>query len=120
MRPRVGVSACLLGENVRWDGGNKRDRFVLEVLGADFELVPVCPEVELGLGVPRDPIDLVHSSGPTRLVNAKTGEDLTPRMERFAAERLEALAKLDLRGYVFKARSPSCGLSVGGLFARAL
>lgn len=115
MRKRIGVSACLLGDNVRWDGGHKRDAFVVEVLGAAAELVPVCPEVELGLGVPREPIDTVGS----RLVAKETGRDLTDAMLRYARERVLELKKLGLSGYVLKSKSPSCGKD-RGLFARVL
>ena len=132
---RVGISACLLGERVRYDGGHKRDRFLTEVLAKHVEWVPVCPEVELGLGVPRPPMRLVRGRGATtRLVVEDTGEDLTARMRAYAAWRAHGLASLELDGYVLKSRSPSCGLSrvpvhdvedasatVGrGLFAEAL
>lgn len=132
---RVGISACLLGERVRYDGGHKRDVFLTEVLAPHVEWVPVCPEVELGLGVPRLPITLARGAGgATRLVVEKTGEDLTDRMRAYAAWRAKGLASLDLDGYVLKGASPSCGLvrvrvyddrgqaeAIGrGLFAEAL
>jgi uncharacterized protein YbbK (DUF523 family) len=107
---RIGVSACLLGENVRWDGGHKRHPFVLETLGGLAELVPVCPELELGLGVPREPIQLVRAGGSVELLGVRSGEDLTGRMRRYARERVQVLAMLGLSGYVLKSRSPSCGL----------
>src|SRR5690242_19296936 len=107
---RLGVSACLLGESVRYDGGHKRDRFLTETLAPYVEWVPVCPEVELGLGVPRDTLRLVGEAAAPRLVVEHTGEDLTARMARFAHRRLEALAALELDGYVLKRASPSCGL----------
>ena len=116
---RVGISACLLGERVRWDGGHKRDAFLTDVLGKHVEWVAVCPEVELGLGVPRPPIDLVDADGGTRLVVSTSGEDLTERMQAYAAWRAKGLASLDLDGYVLKSKSPSCGQD-RGLFARAL
>jgi uncharacterized protein YbbK (DUF523 family)/uncharacterized protein YbgA (DUF1722 family) len=116
---RVGVSACLLGERVRYDGGHKRDAFLVEVLGKHVEWVPVCPEVELGLGVPRPPIDLVEADGTTRLLVTTTGEDLTDRMQAYAPWRAKGLASLALDGYVLKSRSPSCGRA-RGLFAQAL
>ena len=110
---RVGVSACLLGERVRYDGGHKRDAFLTDVLSRRVEWVPVCPEVELGLGVPRAPINLVRSAdGALRLVVATTGEDLTARMRAHAAWRARSLGPLDLDGYVLKSASPSCGLGV--------
>jgi uncharacterized protein YbbK (DUF523 family) len=109
-RPRVGVSACLLGERVRYDGGHKRDRWITGTLGRLVEFVPVCPEVEFGLGTPRPPIRLEQRGpGRVRLVEAASGEDLTVRMERYAARRVGALAKADLDGYILKANSPSCG-----------
>jgi uncharacterized protein YbgA (DUF1722 family)/uncharacterized protein YbbK (DUF523 family) len=109
-RVRLGVSACLLGEAVRYDGGHKHDRFLTDVLGRYVEWVPVCPEVELGLGVPRDTLRLVGSAEAPRLVREKTGEDLTARMRRYADGRIHALAALELDGYVLKRASPSCGL----------
>jgi uncharacterized protein YbbK (DUF523 family)/uncharacterized protein YbgA (DUF1722 family) len=116
---RVGISACLLGAAVRYDGGHKRDPFLADVLGKHVEWVPVCPEVELGLGVPRPPIDLVETDGATRLLVSSTGEDLTARMQAHAAWRARWLAPLALDGYVLKSRSPSCGRG-RGLFALAL
>ena len=79
---RVGISACLLGERVRWDGRDKRDRFLVDALGPFVEWIPVCPEVEIGLGVPRDPIRLAGDARAPRLVVERTGEDLTTRMRR--------------------------------------
>ena len=112
---RVGISACLLGEPVRYDGGHKREPFLTDVLGKHVEWVAVCPEVELGLGVPRPPIDFVDD----RLIVVTTGEDLTERMHAYAAWRAKGLASLALDGYVLKSTSPSCGRA-RGLFARAL
>lgn len=108
---RVGVSACLLGEPVRWDGGHKRNALLVETLGPRVQWVPVCPEMEIGLGVPRPPLHLVGSPGAPRLVVAATGEDLTARMRRFAGTRVRQLARLRLDGYVLKSGSPSCGLA---------
>ena len=110
-RIRVGVSACLLGERVRWDGGDKRDAFLTDILGPLVEWVAVCPEVEIGLGTPREPIHLVSRGAATpRLVAPTSGTDLTRRMERFAETKARELAALGLDGYVFKRASPSCGL----------
>ena len=107
---RLGVSACLLGQEVRYDGGHKRDHFLTDTLGPFVEWVPVCPEVEIGLGVPRDTIRLVGDAAAPRLVVDKTGEDLTGRMQRYARARARELESLDLHGYVLKRGSPSCGL----------
>jgi uncharacterized protein YbgA (DUF1722 family)/uncharacterized protein YbbK (DUF523 family) len=109
-RIRLGVSSCLLGEEVRFDGGHKHDRFLTDALGRHVEWVPLCPEVELGLGVPRDTLRLVGTPDAPRLVQAKTGEDLTARMQRYSRERVRELAALELDGYVLKRASPSCGL----------
>jgi uncharacterized protein YbgA (DUF1722 family)/uncharacterized protein YbbK (DUF523 family) len=107
---RVGVSACLLGEEVRFDGGHKRDDFLTRVLGPFVEWVPVCPEVDIGLGVPRDTLRLVGEESAPRLVIQRTGEDLTERMQRYAAGKIRELEALHLDGYVLKRASPSCGL----------
>src|SRR5439155_147061 len=107
---RLGISACLLGHEVRYDGGHKRDPFLAETLGRFVEWVPVCPEVELGLGVPREPIRLEGDPAAPRLVAVNNRRDLTRAMTRFARARAEQLARLDLVGYVFKKDSPSCGL----------
>lgn len=110
LKIRVGVSACLLGERVRHDGGHKKDPFLTDTLGPFVEWVPVCPEVEIGLGVPRDTLRLVGDDAAPRLVVTKTGEDLTARMRRWARTRTRRLAALGLDGYVLKRASPSCGL----------
>ncbi|OLB10962.1 MAG: hypothetical protein AUH18_07010 [Candidatus Rokubacteria bacterium 13_2_20CM_69_10] len=107
---RLGVSACLLGARVRYDGGHKRAGALLRALGADVEWVPVCPEVELGLGVPRPPIVLVGFPSSLRLVEPESGRDLTGPMRRLARARVRQLARLGLDGFVLKSRSPSCGL----------
>src|SRR5919198_664330 len=98
-RIRVGVSACLLGQEVRWDGAHKRDRVVTGLLGRHVEWVPVCPEVEVGLGVPREPIRLEGDPERPRLVAPGSGRDLTAAMARFARRRLAKLARLGLSGY---------------------
>lgn len=108
---RLGVSACLLGQDVRWDGRNKRDPFVVDVLGPLVEWVAVCPELELGLGVPREPIRLAGRASGPRLVAERSGKDHTAAMLRYAEARVRELALLDLDGYVTKKDSPSCGLA---------
>lgn len=107
---RVGISACLLGQEVRFDGGHKRDRYITDTLGQFFEWVLVCPEVEMGLGTPRETLRLVGDPEAPRLVFAKTGEDQTAPMQAWANSRLEALAKANLSGYILKSDSPSCGM----------
>ena len=115
MKPRVGISRCLLGEDVRYDGTNKLSPAVAE-LTALVEWVPICPEVEVGMGVPREPIQLVRSadgvrsgSECVRLTGVQSGEDWTDRMDRWAVARVADLAAAGISGFVLKARSPSCG-----------
>jgi uncharacterized protein YbbK (DUF523 family) len=138
-RPRVGISRCLIGDEVRYDGSHRLDERVIELLGPYVEWVPVCPEVEVGMGTPREPIHLVASvdgvpsmTERVRLVGVASSEDWTERMHEWARDRARDLAALDLSGYVFKARSPSCGIDDvvvhavdgerqgRGLFAQAL
>jgi uncharacterized protein YbbK (DUF523 family)/uncharacterized protein YbgA (DUF1722 family) len=132
---RVGVSACLLGAEVRYDGGHQRDAYLADVLGRHVTVVPVCPEMELGLGVPREPIRLVGPASAPRLLGVESGADHTEAMNAFARRRVAALARQGLDGYVLKRGSPSCGMEGVkryrrpgrpptrdgvGLFARAL
>lgn len=114
--PRIGISQCLLGDTVRHDGGHKRDGFLIETLGRYVEWVPVCPEMEIGLGAPREPMRLVGDSQAPRLVTSITGVDHTDAMNRFAQQRVRELEALDLSGYIFKADSPSCGTGGVPLF----
>ena len=107
---RIGVSSCLLGEEVRWDGGHQRDRFVTDVLGPFVEFVPVCPEVGSGLPTPRETLRLVGEVDQPRLVFGKSGGDHSEALEGFAREELKRLEALDLCGYVLKKDSPSCGM----------
>jgi len=107
---RVGISACLLGHEVRFDGGHKRDAFLTETFGRFVEWVPVCPEVECGLGRPRESMRLVRVEDGVRLLTVKSGVDVTRQMERFSRSRVPALVGEDLSGFVLKKDSPSCGL----------
>jgi uncharacterized protein YbgA (DUF1722 family)/uncharacterized protein YbbK (DUF523 family) len=109
-RIKVLVSACLLGEKVRYDGGHKRDLFLNETLGPFVEWVRVCPEVDCGLPVPREAMRLVGDPIHPRLVTNRTGVDHTEKMERWAKARLEELSGLDLCGYICKKDSPSSGM----------
>jgi uncharacterized protein YbgA (DUF1722 family)/uncharacterized protein YbbK (DUF523 family) len=131
---RLGISSCLLGQHVRFDGGHKRDPFLVDTFGAFVEWVPVCPEVELGLGTPRESLRLVRKDDIVHMVNTKSGRDITVEMRRWARARVEELAGGNLAGYVLKKDSPSCGMervkvygesgmadrSGRGLFAEAL
>jgi uncharacterized protein YbgA (DUF1722 family)/uncharacterized protein YbbK (DUF523 family) len=107
---RVGISSCLLGQKVRYDGGHKHDHYLTDVLGEWVTWVPVCPEVEIGLGIPRPSIRLELGGEGPRLVSPRSGEDLTERMERYAEDRVARLQDLDLDGYILKKDSPSCGM----------
>lgn len=115
MKPRVGISRCLLGDEVRYDGTHKHNAPVM-ALGGDVEWIPVCPEVEVGMGVPREPIQLVSRADGTRsadahvrLVGAQTGDDWTERMQHWTQRRIEELTRFGISGFVLKSRSPSCG-----------
>jgi len=105
---RLGVSSCLLGEKVRFDGGHKRSRFLTDVLGLHCEWVPVCPEFELGLGAPRESLRLVGKVDAPRLVAPASGTDHTAAMDEFSRRRLETLGTL--HGFVLKRASPTCGM----------
>lgn len=131
---RVGISSCLLGQEVRYDGGHKRDRFVTDTLGEHFRFVAVCPEVEAGMGLPRESVRLVKVGDELRMRGVKSSQDHTQAMLRYARRRVRELSKLDLHGYILKKGSPSCGMarvkvyteagmphhSTAGLFAREL
>ena len=108
---RIGVSSCLLGERVRFDGGHKRNDFLTEVMGPHVEWVPVCPELEMGLGVPREPIQLERKNGKIRLVSIETRIDHTRTVRRWAMQRLREFDREKLCGYILKSRSPSCGVA---------
>jgi len=130
----IGISACLLGEPVRYDGTHKRDAFLVETVGRLVRFVPVCPEAGIGLGVPREPIHLVQIGQEIRLVGIASGRDHTATMTSWAREKARELAALGISGFIFKKDSPSCGMervrihvagkppvrSGRGLFARIL
>jgi uncharacterized protein YbgA (DUF1722 family)/uncharacterized protein YbbK (DUF523 family) len=110
VKPRVGISTCLLGENVRYNGGHARDRFLTDTFGEFVEWVPVCPEVECGLPVPREAMRLVGEPDSPRLVTIDTRIDHTRRMRSWARRRVRELESVDLAGFIFKSRSPSSGM----------
>jgi len=132
-RPRIGVSTCLLGEKVRFDGGHKRDHFLTDTFGKFVDWVPVCPEVECGLPIPRESLRLTGDPETPRLVTTRTNVDMTAQMQRWARTRLKQLEAEELVGFIFKSKSPSSGMErvkvygssgmprkVGvGIFARA-
>jgi len=106
---RLGISRCLLGERVRYDGGHKRDYFLTEVLSRHVEWVSVCPEVEAGFGTPREVMRLEASSSTPELMTVESRRNVTDSMMRFARHKVDALEEANLSGYVFKKDSPSCG-----------
>ncbi len=106
---RIGVSSCLLGHRVRHDGGHKRHRAVTGTLSRLFEIVAVCPEMEAGMGVPREPVDLVGDPRAPRMIGQGSGRDWTPVMRRYGRRRTAEIEKLEVSGFVLKAGSPSCG-----------
>jgi uncharacterized protein YbgA (DUF1722 family)/uncharacterized protein YbbK (DUF523 family) len=106
---KLGLSACLAGEKVRYDGGHRWERFLTDTLGPYVEFVTVCPEVECGLGVPREPMRLVGRPEEPRLLTVRTKQDLTERLLNWAGKRVAELAREDLDGFIFKAKSPSSG-----------
>jgi uncharacterized protein YbgA (DUF1722 family)/uncharacterized protein YbbK (DUF523 family) len=110
---KIGISSCLLGEKVRYDGGHKLDRYIKDTLGHYFEWVPVCPEVEYGLPVPRESMHLTGDPVSPRIVTIKTGVDHTEGMKKWAADKLTQIEKEDLCGFIFRSKSPSSG--IGGI-----
>jgi len=107
---KIGISSCLLGAKVRFDGGHKKDDFLVHTFGRWVQWVPVCPEVEVGMGTPRESIRLVRDGDEVRLVAPKSGRDWTAEMRAYARRRVRELAHHDLDGYVLKKDSPSCGM----------
>ena len=130
---KIGISSCLLGNNVRYDGGHTLDRFLRNTLGQYVEYVPVCPEAECGLGVPREVMRLEGTPENPDMVTINTRKSITEKMKTWAAKRISRLKNEELCGYIFKSRSPSCGIKKvkvfnekgkpvpkgSGLFARA-
>lgn len=107
---RIGISTCLLGQKVRFDAGHKRDRYITDILGQFFLFVPVCPELEVGMGVPREAVRLEGSPENPRMVGNKTGADWTKRMNAYGKKRVAARDLQNLSGYILKKDSPSCGM----------
>jgi len=134
MKIPLGVSSCLLGEKIRFDGGHKQNHYITDQLSSYFQFISVCPEVECGLPVPREAMHLVGNPLEPRLVTIKSGRDLTEQMQQWCHRRIQELGLLQLRGFIFKKNSPSSGLfrvkvyqrngppltTGSGLFAKAL
>ena len=109
-RIKIGISTCLLGENVRYDGGHKLDRYIRDTLGEYVDFIPVCPEVECGMPVPREAMRLVGDPESPRLVTILTRKDMTKQMLDWTAVRVRELESEELCGYIFKSNSPSSGM----------
>ena len=106
----IGVSSCLLGKPVRFDGSHKRNRFITEVLGKVFTFVPICPEVETGMGVPRETIDLHGAPESPRLIGNESGVDRTTSINRWSSTRVRQQDIKQVCGFILKSKSPTCGL----------
>lgn len=130
---RIAVSACLLGKKVRYDGGHKYDSYIADTLGELFDFVPICPEAECGLPIPREPMRLEGDSSLPRLVVIETGVELTGKMLAWCDSKIDELRQAKVAGFILKARSPSCGVydtpilddaetirEGGGIFAQAV
>ena len=113
--PVVVVSACLLGEKVRYDGGHRLVPDLGDVLEEVAEILPVCPEAECGMGVPREPVMLTLTTTGTHLISLDGERDYTPRMSEWLADRFDLLKTRPIHGAVLKARSPSCAIRTGEL-----
>ena len=107
---RVGISSCLLGEEVRYNGGHAHDSFVTTMLGQYFEWVDICPEMDIGMGTPRENIRLVNTDGTLRVIAPKSGTDYTEKMQTYAVAKTEELSQVPLHGYILKKNSPTCGM----------
>ncbi len=107
---KIGISTCLTGENVRYDGGHKLDRYLIDTLGQYIDYVPVCPEVECGMPIPREALRLVGNPASPRLVTSRTGGDKTDQMMTWAKKRIQELEKENLCGFIFQKGSPSSGM----------
>lgn len=119
-KTRLGISACLLGENVRYDGGHKRDHFLTDILGRHVEFLPVCPEVECGFDTPREPFHLAGDPRVPRLITVETQTDYTQKMSAWARQRAGGLEKENLCGFIFKSDSPSCGMQHVEVFDKGM
>ncbi len=115
VRPRVVVSKCLGFESCKYDGG-MNDSTAVDGLRPRVDFLPICPEVEIGLGVPRSPIDLVSSKPLPRLMDQESGEDFTDRMTSFADSFLGSIEEVD--GFILKSASPSCALRDAKIYTK--
>jgi uncharacterized protein YbbK (DUF523 family) len=115
-RLKIGVSSCLLGEKVRYDGADKRDPDLIDTLGRLFTLVGVCPEVGCGLPVPREPMRLEGDPSSPRLITIESRIDLTGQLLNYCVHRVAELEREGICGFILKKNSPSCGLQMVQLY----
>jgi uncharacterized protein YbgA (DUF1722 family)/uncharacterized protein YbbK (DUF523 family) len=108
---KIGVSSCLIGEKVRWNGDHKQDRYVREILGNYFEYISMCPEMEVGMGVPRETVALYGNLEDPKMISKKTKTDWTERMASYIKDQMKTLTHENLCGFIFKSKSPSCGIA---------
>jgi uncharacterized protein YbbK (DUF523 family) len=113
---KVAVSACLLGEHVRYDGGHKHDPNITEMMGISFSLVPFCPEVECGLSIPRETMRLEGDPAAPRLMTIQTPDDKTEQMLTYCSKKVRELEAENISAFIFKERSPSCALNAAPLY----
>jgi uncharacterized protein YbbK (DUF523 family) len=109
-KPKVGISSCLLGEKVRFDGDSKLHRVIVEIIGPHVEWVSLCPEMEIGMGVPREPVNLVGVLASPDLLAVDTRTNWTGKMKNYSRQKIQTMKKYPLSGFIFKSSSPSCGL----------
>ena len=109
-RIRIGLSACLAGDEVRFNGGHSHQRYLTETLGQFFEYVTACPEIEAGMTVPRPAVRLVAAGEKVRVIDPKNGVDWTAAMEDHAVQRAGMVVDEGLSGFILKSKSPSCGM----------
>lgn len=115
---KIGISSCLLGKRVRYDAGHKKDNYITDILGTHFRFVAACPEIEVGMPVPREAVRLEGTAEAPRMVGGKTGEDWTDRMNHYSERRVRKPDLADLSGFIFKSRSPSCGMERVKLYVK--
>ena len=119
-KPRIGISSCLLGDEVRYDGASKWHRVIVEIIGPQVEWIPLCPEVEVGMGIPREQVNLIGSAESPSLVAVGTGTNWSQQMKTFSRQKIQTLKRQGLNGYIFKSASPSCGLKEIKVFENKL
>jgi uncharacterized protein YbgA (DUF1722 family)/uncharacterized protein YbbK (DUF523 family) len=115
---RIGISSCLIGRNVRYDGGHAHDRYITDTLGRYFTWIPVCPEVEYGLPVPREAMHLTGNPQSPHIITIRTGIDHTAGIQEWTENKLRMLEHDDLCGFIFKSKSPSSGIAQVKIYSR--